>query len=415
MRRRKGEPMTVRHLLCTAVLLLLGAGTGFAEPAKVIKDASEYNAYTTALNLTDPARKAAAMEDFVKRYPASVVKIDALEQAMAAWQQAGKQAEVESDATRILALDKTNVRALAILTVLERAAATQGKGEALATLRLHAGEGARALPKFAKPEGMSGTDFAKLRDQMAAIFDGAAGFLALQAKDYGAARADYRKSVKLDGGNLQDIYQLGIAELSLDPPDATGFWHIAKAEDLARTQGNSAGAHSIDAYGKAKYKRYHGSEEGWEAIVAQTAKQAEPPAGFVHGIAAPGAAVAVKAVAENDPATLSIGDWEYVLSWRDASPANKAAADKVWKALQAKEKSAKLKLAVKVVAVGKDGFLAALTDENQQTNRADLRVSLAKPTPGLPPVGSAVSVIGVLDEYQPSPFQFHMKDGEIAK
>ena len=51
---------------------------------KVIKDPAEYNAYITALNTTDPAAKAAAMEAFVQQYPNSIVKIDALEQAMAA-------------------------------------------------------------------------------------------------------------------------------------------------------------------------------------------------------------------------------------------------------------------------------------------------------------------------------------------
>ncbi len=63
---------------------------------KVIKDPAEYNAYITALNTTDPAAKAAAMEAFVTQYPNSIVKIDALEQAMAAYQQANNQQKVEA-------------------------------------------------------------------------------------------------------------------------------------------------------------------------------------------------------------------------------------------------------------------------------------------------------------------------------
>src|SRR5215472_12544466 len=49
---------------------------------KVIKDQAEYNAYMTALNTTDPAARAAAMEAFLKQYPNSIVKLEALEQAM---------------------------------------------------------------------------------------------------------------------------------------------------------------------------------------------------------------------------------------------------------------------------------------------------------------------------------------------
>jgi hypothetical protein len=77
---------------------------------KVIKDPTEYNAYIAALNTQDPAQRAAAMEAFVTQYPGSVVKTDALEQAMSAYQQAGNQAKLTSTANRILELDPGNVR-----------------------------------------------------------------------------------------------------------------------------------------------------------------------------------------------------------------------------------------------------------------------------------------------------------------
>lgn len=412
-----GGPMKFARSLAAAVIAaMLFAGAGLAQQQKVIKDAAEYNAYIAALNIADPAKKAAAMEEFIQKYPASVVKLDALGQAMAAWQQAGNTAAVESDAERILALDKGNVRALAVLTALERAAVTQGKHEAMAALKVHAAEGLRALPKFARPEGMSDADFARLKNQLGAVLEGGAGFVALQEKDYAAARARYLAAVKLDPGGLQDLYQLGIAELSLEPPDATGFWHIAKAESLARAQNNAAGAQSIDAYGKARYKRYHGSEQGWDAILAAAPKQAAPPAGFAHGISSPAAELAVKAVAENDPASLSFSDMEYVLSWRDASPANKAAAEKVWQAIeQLQKKNARLKLPAKLVAATKDSVLAAIIEENQQANKADLHARLAKQPPHLPAPGSSLFLIGRIDGYRLNPFQFQMKDAELAE
>src|SRR5215510_4917372 len=51
---------------------------------KVIKDPAEYNAYMTALNTTDPAGKGQAMEAFITQYPNSIVKTEAMEQAMGA-------------------------------------------------------------------------------------------------------------------------------------------------------------------------------------------------------------------------------------------------------------------------------------------------------------------------------------------
>ena len=64
---------------------------------KVIKDPAEYNAYITALNTTDPAAKGQAMEAFVAQYPNSIVKMDALEQAMGAYQHGRKLAESGAD------------------------------------------------------------------------------------------------------------------------------------------------------------------------------------------------------------------------------------------------------------------------------------------------------------------------------
>src|SRR5713226_6416423 len=200
-----------------------------AQSQKVIKDPVEYNAYIAAFNTLDPAARAAAMEAFVKQYPASIVKIDALEQAMAAHQQANNVAKVQSIAGQILELKPDNVRALAILAFLKRSQATpQSVGEA----RVIAQKGQRALLAWTRPEEISEADFKKLRNQMADIFYGAIAFAALQDKNYPEA-------IAIDSSNLQDVFQLGIAALEMDPMDVNGFWYLAKAINLA--QGNAAG------------------------------------------------------------------------------------------------------------------------------------------------------------------------------
>jgi tetratricopeptide (TPR) repeat protein len=382
---------------------------------KVIKDPPEYNAYIAALNTQDPAQRAAAMEAFVSQYPGSVVKIDALEQAMAAYQQAGNVAKLTSTANRILELDPANVRALAIVTFLNRSLASQGDAKAIADVRMDSEKGLRALPGWQKPESMSDADFDKMRRQMAGIFHGAAGFAALQAKDYPAARDHYMQSIENDPNSLQDVYQLAVAELEMKPLDPNGFWYVAKAFQLA--QGNAVGQKSIEAYGKAKYGRYHGGEDGWDQLVAATASQAARQADFSIRPAPTPAEIAVKAVRENAPGDLSFGDWEYVLSLRDASAANKEAADKVMQAILDKEKqgAAKLKIPVKVISSTAGTIQAAITDDNQQANKADLQVAMTKPMLHPPVAGVMIDIVGVITEYVASPFSFLMKDGEIAK
>ncbi len=254
-----------------------------------------------------------------------------------------------------------------------------------------------------------------LRKQMASIFQGAAGFAALQAKEYPAARDHYMKAVENDATSLQDVYQLAVADLEMKPLDPNGFWYVARAFQLA--QGNAAGQKSIQDYGKAKYRRYHGGEDGWDQLIAAAAKQADRPSDFSIKPAPTAAEIAVKAVQDNGPGDLSFGDWEYVLSFRDASPANKEAADKVMQAILDKEKqgTVRMKIPVKVISATSDAIQAAITDDNQKANKADMQITMAKPMPHPPAAGAMIDVLGVITDYVPTPFIFIMKEGELAK
>ncbi len=382
---------------------------------KVIKDPNEYNAYIAALNTQDPAQRAAAMEAFAAKYPQSIVLMDSLEQAMAAYQLAGNQAKVEEIAKRVLSMDPNNVRALAIVTAIDRGLATNGNAAALQEACTDAQKGTQALGSWQRPREMSEVDYEKLRSQMADIFYGASGFCALQAKDYATARSSYQKAVQLDPANWQDMYQLAIASLEMKPPDVTGFWYGAKAINLAQAQHNSAAGQSMTPYFTARYKNFHGGPDGWEQIVASAATEPAPPQGFTVKAVPTAQELACKAVQENDPAQLSFADWEFILQYRDASPCNKQAADKVWAAIQEKEKNgeAKLKIPVKVISASRDSIEAAVTDDNQKANKADIRIQMAKPLVKPPAAGMTTDIIGVISDYQLSPFMFTMKQGEL--
>lgn len=63
------------------------APAGQPQQKKEIKDPAEYNAYVGGVGQSDPGAKASAMESFLTQYPNSVVKEEALEALMAAYQQ----------------------------------------------------------------------------------------------------------------------------------------------------------------------------------------------------------------------------------------------------------------------------------------------------------------------------------------
>ena len=173
---------------------------------KVIHDRDEYNAYMAALELSDPRQKATAMEEFVTRYPKSVVMMDALAQAMAAYRASGNAAKVGETATRLLQL-QPDLRPLSIIIFLARDCATRGTtiytqsiGKQLLQLSQR---GLAALPEWQETQGASLPEGAKLRDEMAAIFAGAAGWGALQNRDYATARQFYQKALTIDPQNVQ--------------------------------------------------------------------------------------------------------------------------------------------------------------------------------------------------------------------
>src|SRR6266700_541571 len=392
---------------------------------KIIKDDAEYNAYMAALRTQTPMARAQAMETFNAQYPQSIMKIDALEQTMAAYQQvtaafhqAGNPKEVEAassalaTAYKILEINPNHVSALTVVAIIERSRVTDLPKAA--KLRAVAEKALQLLPTWQKPEGMSDADFEKSKDQMAEIFEGAAGFGALQANDYAAARAYYTKSTQLDPNNLQDIYQLGLTDLKMNPIDVKGLWYIAKAVTL---DGNNVeGQKAIGDYGQSVYTKYHGGVDGWSKLLADAAKQTAIPADFTVKAAPTECEIAADAVKQNPADKLSFSDWEFVLSHRDCSADAGAAAKQVWEAIESKQKNgeAKVKMSgVKVIAATRNSIEAALTEDNQQGNTADMHIVMGKPMTKPPAPGTSIDIIGVFTAYAPNPFMFTMEKGEL--
>jgi hypothetical protein len=251
---------------------------------KQIKDPGEYNAYVNAYQLTDPALKAQALEAFLQTYPYTVMKEDALELLMVAYQQANDAQKVLDAATRVLQMNPDNIRALALLACNYRALASQGGPQMQANLakaQQYGQQGSQALQNMKKPDGMSDADFTKLHNETGAIFDGAVGFAALQAKDFTTAQKDMQEAVSWESQpNIADIYPLAIADLEAKPINPAGFWFIVKAAMLTQGQGQQ----QILDYGRKKYIFYHGSEQGWNELVnaAKASQSVMPQAGFTE-------------------------------------------------------------------------------------------------------------------------------------
>src|SRR5216110_908312 len=99
--------------------------------------------------IKDPAAQISGLEAFLTQYPNSVVKEDALEALMGAYQKANNAAKMADAANRLLAVNPDNVRALALLALTERSA------QKWSDAYQHASRGLQAIQKWQKPDGVS--------------------------------------------------------------------------------------------------------------------------------------------------------------------------------------------------------------------------------------------------------------------
>jgi len=389
------------------VLQAVGQAPSGQPQKKEITNSAEYNAYVNALGQQDPNTKAQALEAFLQAYPNSVVKVEVGEALMGAYQQAQNVPKWMDTANRVLQWDPNNVPALATLTLLYRATATpQNLQQNLSFVQQYATRGEQALPNMPKPEGMTDADFVKRHNQFSATFEGGLGFVALQAKNYPEASKDFGKAVSEESQpDLGDIYALAQADLEAKPINPEGFWYIVKAANLAQGDGKQ----QILEYGRRKYVRYHGKEDGWQDIVSQaTSNQSVlPPQGFTVAAAPPPPSPAEQAadlVKSKDPKKMEFAEWELVLS-----SGNQQAADTVWNAI--KDKPVALNATVMSASASKLQLAGSADDIEAKT--ADITMTMAKPLPTkfIPQAGQAINFQGTVTSYTPNPFMMTFTDG----
>jgi len=374
-----------------------------AQPQKKeIKDPAEYNAYVSGIQQQDANAKISGLEAFLAQYPNSVMKEDALEALMVAYQQAGSPKVVDA-ANRLLAANPNNVRALVLLAYNERAAQKWPDAKA------HAERGLQALPSMLKPDGVSDADFAKQKDQLAALLESVAGFSALQLKDNATAEKDLRAAVEADPGNVENVYPLALASLTATPEDdVNGLFFIARAANLVK---DPAGKAQITKFGRSKYVKYHGSDEGWNDLLTLTATTPLPPAGFtvkqyVPPTPAEQAHDLVKDKTPADLKKLSFAEWELVLS--AGSPED---ADKVWSVI----KGVPLQMEATVLKPGATELQIAASQDDIDAKRADIVLTMTGTIPPklMPAEGATLDFEGTPVSYTASPFVMTMEKGAL--
>jgi tetratricopeptide (TPR) repeat protein len=386
--------------------------------APVIKDPAEYNAYVGAIGQKDPAAQISGLEAFLTQYPNSIMKVAALQTLMGDYQQTNNQAKTIDAATKLVAADPCNVRAMALLAYFNRLKAQGGDANAtqdLADAKKYAQMGLDCLPKFAKPEGTSDADFQKMKDQMTGIFNAAIGIAALTDKDYDAARKALRAAVDSTPDSQKDfsvVYPLALAYAGPTPPDPkltpdpiNAIWFAARASTVAP---NAQYQTQIEKYAKGQYVKYHAGDDGWAEVLAQVKANPAPPSGFTIKPAPSPDEQAHNMVVATPPDKMDFATWEFVLT-----NGKQEDQDAVWNAIKGKP----VQMQGQVIKATPTEFQIAGSSDDIDAKKADITLTFEEKVPLklIPKEGASLDFQGEPASYIPNPFMMTMEKGKLLK
>jgi tetratricopeptide (TPR) repeat protein len=392
-----------------------GQAPAAAAQAPVIKDPAEYNAYVGAIQQKDPAAQISGLEAFMAQYPNSVMKVAALQTLMQDYQQTGNQQKTIDTATKLVAADPNNVRAMALLAYFDRLKAQGGDPNAkqdLADAKKYGQMGLDALPKFTKPEGTSDADYQKMKDQMAGIFNAAIGIADLTDKDYDDARKDLRAAADLNPTDFSIVYPLALAYAGPTPPDPkippdpiNAIWYAARASVVAPSPQYQQ---QIEKYARNQYIKYHGGDDGWTDVLAQAKASPTPPANFTIKPAPTPPEQAHNMVVSTPPDKMDFATWEFVLS-----NGTKEDQDVVWNAIKGKP----VQMNGTVIKATAEEFDIAGSSDDIEAKKADITLTFEEKVPLklIPKEGASLDFQGEPASYTPNPFMMVMEKGKLLK
>lgn len=398
----------MKKLLVAFVLTLFIAASAEplpqAAPAqKVIKDPAEHNAYVGAVSQQDPQARISGIEGFLAQYPGTVMKEEALVALMGAYQQAGNAAKMLDSAQRVLQVNPSNLGALTGVVLLKKGAAEQGQNaeQNLNEAKQFAEKGLQVLPTAPRPEGVAEADFEKQKVLIGALFNSVMGWAALQGKDYPSAQKYLRAALDADPNQFQEVYRLALAHLESGTPTPEGLWYAARAVNLSNQHKD------VLKYGRNRYRRYHGGEDGWAELLTQTKTTPFPPEGFTIKPAPTPTEQAAEIVNSKPVNKMSFGEFEFVLE------VGGEPAQKIWTQIQ----GVPLIFTGKVISATRSKILVAATENAIEENRADAEITLAAPLPVrlVPKTGADITIQAEPSAYDPKPFVMKLGKGVLVQ
>ena len=396
----------------------LTSGTAFAQaPAaagQVQMDAAEFADYDNALNKqTTPQTQAPALEAYLAKYPKSAVRTDILQRIMIDYSQFDHPKAITA-ADNFLQVSPNDLQAYVIEVAYRKEAAEAQKDAAkqsgLDETANFAQKGLAAT-KTPKPASMTDAQYDGLVSFATQTFYSVIGEDALNKKDGPAAVAAYKAelaAMKPDQAAtpaaLQETFYLAQAYYASTPPDYVNCaFYATRAAALAPDQFKA----QLQPLANYCYKKFHGTMDGYDAVVTVAKANVNPPTDFKIAPAPTDADqvnTLMTGTKDEDLPKLALSDKEYIIQYGTA-----AQADKVFDTI--KGKSVEIPDAL-IVAATADQLQVAVSDDSVQSKTADFTFNMKAPLKTVPAVGDKITLTGTYASYTQKPVMITMSDSE---
>ena len=249
------------------------------------KSRAEYDAFQAFVKEKDPKGRIKLIQDFIAKYPKSDFVGNAYVAEMQTYVQLSQSNEAIAAAKKALTADPNNLDALSYLSFTFPYTFKPTDSNASAELSAagqNAQHGLEVLQNLQKPAGVSQEQFeAYVKPKTKrAVFNIAAGFVALQQKNYNQAIKSLEAATQDEPNNVLVYSLLGQAYYNESPRETNkAIWNLARATGLAESS-NSPNAAQIKKFYSQVYEAQHGSNAGEDQVLAQAKSAQSMPADF---------------------------------------------------------------------------------------------------------------------------------------
>jgi tetratricopeptide (TPR) repeat protein len=365
------------------------------------KNQAEFDLYTAMSKETDPKAKLQKLQQWEKDFPDSAFAKQRRTLLMGTYFQLGQAQPAFDTAKKILADTPNDFGALYIEVSELQAVAGQSPTPAILD------EGQKAASALANvndpPSTMTPQQWATQKPVVQTLANNTLAWIALQKKDWPTAEAEYQKVLQSDPNNGAADYQLATAIWSEKDPakSPTALFYYARAATY-EGQGalNPNGRQQVMSFVQKAYKGYHGSDQGFNDLIAAAKASPTPPAGFTIKSAVDVAKGEIASEEEWNKAHPQEAMWKGIEAAL-AAPDGATYFDSSMKGAQLpllKGKVVKLEPATRPKTI-----LVAMEDGKSDTTTANATLKFEMPLPGSVEPGTELSFEGVPESYTPSP------------